>query len=146
MRQRKQAGQIVAIGPRWHVRYWERRTINGVLERRRVTHLLGPVTTRGKTPPADIVIEAERHMSTINNASIPVEQIVRLGEFIETIFLPAVKKNAKPSTASGYESVWNLHLRTLVNRERINLRDFQTAHVQRWLDVVGQGDLSRNSL
>lgn len=146
MRTRKQAGQIVAIGPRWHVRYWEKRMINGVLERRRVTHLLGPVTTRGKLPPADIVTEAEKHMATINTSTIPVEQIVRRGEFVETIFLPAVKKNSKPSTARGYQSVWDLHLRALVSRERINLRDFRTAHVQRWLDLIGEGELSRNSL
>jgi integrase len=120
--------------------------IGGVLKRRRVTHMLGPITTRGKLPPADIVTEAEKHMATINNDSIPVEQIVRLGEFVETIFLPAVKKNAKPSTAREYQSVWDLHLRALVSRERINLRDFRTAHVQRWLDLIGEGELSRNSL
>jgi hypothetical protein len=45
---RKQDGQIVKISGRWYVRYWERRTINGVIERKRVSHHLGPVMTRGK--------------------------------------------------------------------------------------------------
>jgi hypothetical protein len=45
---RKQDGQIVKISGRWYVRYWERRTISGAIERKRVSHLLGPVTTRGK--------------------------------------------------------------------------------------------------
>jgi hypothetical protein len=49
-RQRKQAGYIIAINSRWYVRYYERRNVGGVIERHRVTHLLGSVTTRGKTP------------------------------------------------------------------------------------------------
>ena len=55
-------GQVIRIGDRWYVRYWERRNIGGTIERKRVTHRLGPVTTRGKSPPAEIVAEAERHM------------------------------------------------------------------------------------
>jgi len=59
MRNRKQQGQIVRIGDRWYVRYWERRNISGLVERKRVTHSIGEVTTRGKRPPADIKTEAE---------------------------------------------------------------------------------------
>jgi len=33
-------------------------------QRKRVTHQLGPVTTRGKRPPSDIMTEAERHMAS----------------------------------------------------------------------------------
>ena len=62
---RKQNGQIIRMGDRWHVRYWERRNVAGKLERKRVTHPLGPVMTRGKRPHADIKAEAERHMATV---------------------------------------------------------------------------------
>jgi hypothetical protein len=55
---RKQEGQIVKISGRWYVRYWERRTISGAIERKRVSHLLGPVTTRGKYVPEDIKNQA----------------------------------------------------------------------------------------
>jgi hypothetical protein len=58
---RKQRGQIIRIGDRWYVRYWERRNIGGTIERKRVTHSIGEVTTRGKRPPADIVTEEQRH-------------------------------------------------------------------------------------
>ncbi len=146
MRNRKQTGQIIVINSRWYVRYYQRQTVNGALERRRVTHLLGSVATRGKTPPADIVTEAEKHMNTINHCTIPVEQIVGLGEFIEGTYLPSVKTSAKPSTYRGYTNVWESHLKPLVTRQRINLKDFKTSHVQRWLDAIGQGSLSRNSL
>ena len=48
MRNRKQNGTIIRIGSRWYVRYWERRSIGGSIERKRVTHSLGEVMTRGK--------------------------------------------------------------------------------------------------
>ena len=41
-----QKGQIVKISDRWYVRYWERRNVGGKVERKRVTHQLGPVSTR----------------------------------------------------------------------------------------------------
>jgi hypothetical protein len=76
---RKQNGQVIRIGDRWYVRYWERRNVNGAIERKRVTHLLGPVTTRGKRPPADVVTEAERHMVTVNSGALIAERIVTIG-------------------------------------------------------------------
>jgi len=61
MRNRKQLGQIIRIGQRWYVRYWERRNNGCMVERKRVTHSIGEATTRGKHPPADIRAEAETH-------------------------------------------------------------------------------------
>ncbi len=75
MRTRKQQGQIIRIGERWYVRYWERRNIGGTIERKRVTHSIGEVMTRGKRPPADFKIEAERHMVTVNSGTVPSDSI-----------------------------------------------------------------------
>ena len=96
MRNRKQAGQVIRIGDRWYVRYWERRTINGIIERKRVTHQLGQVTTRGKRPPADIVGEAERHMATVNSGTIPPDRIVNSLGFRRAC-LSALDRTAQPS-------------------------------------------------
>ena len=82
MRNRKQKGQILRIGDRWYVRYWERRNVAGSIKRKRVTSPLGPVTTRGRRPPADIVSEAERYMATVNSGSVPAERIVTLCDFV----------------------------------------------------------------
>jgi len=82
MRNRKQNGMIIRIGDNWYARYWERRNVNGEIERKRVTHQLGPVTTRGKRPPADVVTEAERYMSTVNSGTIPAERILTIGDFV----------------------------------------------------------------
>ncbi|SPF32102.1 putative Phage integrase [Candidatus Sulfotelmatobacter kueseliae] len=146
-RRRKQNGVILQIGHKWYVRYWERRNVGGVIERRRVTHCLGEITTRGKTPPAEIVKEAERHMATVNDCSIPVGQIVTLSDFVENTFLPNVARTLRKSSSDGYQRSWDLHLKPLVNRERTNMKDLQTFHVQSWLDQIAKdGQLSRASL
>jgi integrase len=143
-RNRKQTGQILRIGSRWFVRYWERRNIGGTIERKRVTHLLGNITTRGKRPPADIVTEAERHMATVNSGSIPGDRIVTLGDFVERVYLPWIAQHKRPSTEKGYRDIWEDHLKPLC--EQVWLKDTRTYHVQAWLNQIGADRLSRNTL
>jgi integrase len=145
MRTRKQNGTIVRIGDRWFVRYWERRNIGGTIERKRVTHSLGPVTTRGKHPPADIKTEAERHMTIINSGAVPAERIVTVGDFVSRVYLPWIEQHKRPSTAKGYRDVWEDHLKP--HAESMWLKNVRTYHVQGWLNVIGKdGRLSRNTL
>ena len=144
MRNREQNGMIIRIGDNWYVRYWERRNVGGDIERKRVTHQLGPLTTRGKKPPADIVKEAERHMATVNGGAIPPERIITVGDFVERVYLPWVDQHKRPSTAKGYKDIWRDHLKPL--SERVWLRGTRTYNVQGWLDQIGAGSLSRNTL
>lgn len=144
MRNRKQNGQIVRIGDRWYVRYWERRNIGGTVERKRVTQHLGTVTTRGKRPPADIEKESERHMATVNGGAIPAERIVTIGDFVERVYLPWIEQHKRPSTAKGYRDIWEDHLRAYT--AQMWLKDTRTYHVQGWLNQIGSGSLSRNTL
>ncbi len=141
---RKQCGQIIRIGDRWYVRYWERRNVAGTVERKRVTHSIGEVTTRGKRPPADIRTEAERHMATVNSGSVPAERIVTIGDFVERVYLPWIKEHKRPSTEKGYRDIWEDHLKPL--SQQVWLKDARTYHVQGWLNQIGQGKLSRNTL
>src|SRR5450755_2408285 len=113
MRNRKQNGTIIRIGDRWYVRYWERRNIGGTVQRKRVTHQLGPVVTRGKRPSADIETEAGRHMATVNNGLVSAERIVTVGDFVERVYLPWIDEHKRPSTAKGYRDIWEDHLEPL---------------------------------
>ena len=144
MRTRKQEGQIIRIGDRWYVRYWERRNIGGTIERKRVTHQLGAVTTRGKNPPAQIKQEAERHMSKVSGTVMPAERILTMGDFVEQVYLPWVEQNKRPSTLKGYRDVWEDHLKAFC--ERNWLKEVRTYTVQGWLNEIGNKGLSRNSL
>jgi integrase len=144
MRSRKQNGQIIRIGERWYVRYWERRNIGGTIERKRVTHTLGEITTRGKKPPADIVTEAERHMATVNSGATPAERIVTINDFAELVYLPWIEKHKRPSTAKGYRDIWENHLKAYCGA--VWLKDTRTYHIQGWLNEIGKGKLGRNTL
>jgi hypothetical protein len=146
MRTRKQNGTIVAISGRWHIRYWQRQNVGGVLQRKRCSHPLGPITTRGRKPPADIVDEAESFMGTINHCSILPERIVSFVEFVEAVYLPWVQIYKRPSTFKGYRDVWEDHLKGVTSRERAPVKNLRTFNVQQWLDVIGKEDLSRNTL
>lgn len=143
---RKQQGQIIRIGERWYVRYWERRTVGGKIERKRLTHSLGLATTRGKHPSADIKDEAERHMATVNDCCIPAERNIGFAEFVTDMYLPWVKETKKPSTYKGYNDAWERHLKPLSKPERGTLKNLRTFNVQQWLNQLGHKNLSRNSL
>jgi len=90
---RQQGGQIIRIGDRWYIRYWERRNINGTVERKRVTHSIGQITTRGERPAADIKAEAERHMVTVNSGAVPADRIVTIGDFVQQVYLPWIAEH-----------------------------------------------------
>jgi integrase len=142
--QRKQKGLIVQISNRWYVRYWERRTVDGSIRKQRVSHQLGPVTTRGKRPPADVVAEAELHMMEVNRGAIQAERIVTIGDFVEQVYLPWVREHKRPSTSKGYEDIWDAHLKPHCGH--VWLKESRTYHVQGWLNEIGKGSLSRNTL
>ena len=145
MRIRRQNGMIIRIGDYWYVRYWERRNVEGTIERKRVTQQLGPVTTRGKLPPADVKTEAAKHMASVANSTIPAERIITLGDFVEHVYLPWVKEHKRPSTYKQYRDVWEDHLKPRCST--VLLKGTRTFHVQQWLnDISATSNLSRNSL
>ena len=144
-RRREQKGQIVRIGGWWFVRYWERRNVGGAIKRKRVSHRLGLVTTRGKRAPADIETEAEKHMATVATSAIRPEHVVTIGDFVDGIYLPWVMKQKRPSTYKQYRDVWEDHLKARC--EKLLLKQTRTFHVQQWLDdISATSNLSRNSL
>jgi len=136
MRNRKQNGTIVRIGDNWHVRYWERVNVSGEIVRKKKSHLLGPVTTRGKYPPADIGTECENYMATVNQCSIPAENRVTLTQFIETIYLPDVEKYKRPATLKAYTDSWKYHLRPTLKGNHAALKSWRTVDVQNLLDRI----------
>jgi integrase len=147
MRRRQQRGSIVRIGERWYMRYWESIPENGVLVRKRKTHCLGPVTTKGKHPPADIVDEGRKFMvNTVNDSSIPAEHSITLKQFVEEVFLPWAKLYKRASTYKAYSDAWNYHLKAVAGRETKSLKEIQTFTVQAWLEKIAQQKMARHSL
>ena len=169
MRRRKQKGVILQISGRWYVRYWQQQSVsrcaacgleeskharadhrferNSTLERKRATHLLGPVTGRSKKPPYEIKDEAEKFMATVvNDNSIPSAHNVTFADFVETQFLPWAKANKRPSTYKSYADAWQNHIKAVSIRETESLKNIQTYTVQAWLDKIAQKKMERHSL
>ena len=63
---------------------------------------------------------------------------------MEAVYLPWTKDHKRPSTAKGYRDIWEDHLKLLCSQ--VWLRDTRTFHIQGWLNQIGKGTLSRNSL
>jgi integrase len=147
MRRRKQKGIILPISGRWYVRYWEAVPQGGELIRKRKTHCLGSITGRSKKPPADIVDEAEKYMTTVvNDKSIPSAHNMTLAAFVETEFLPRAKLNKRPSTYKSYSPAWKNHLKAVAGRETESVKNIQTYMVQAWMDKIAQKKMARHSL
>jgi hypothetical protein len=143
---KKPNGSIVQISGRWYLRYWDRRNVAGTLVRKRVSYCLGDVRTRGIRPPADVEKAAADFMQTINSSTIPPEHNLNLSGFVESVYLPWVKQNRRPSTYKNCRDVWAHHVQPVSSRERTSLKETRTFTVQKWLNQIGKGDLSRNSL
>jgi integrase len=122
---RKQNGTIVEFSGRWYVSYWDKISVNGSIERKRKTHLLGPKTTRGKYPPADIEEARERFIDSLNvsRQAIRPEHVVTITDFVDTVYLPWVREQKRPSTAFGYEKLWNSTLKDHFSQRL--LRDYK---------------------
>ena len=67
-----------------------------------------------------------------------------VGDFVEQVYLPWTETHKRPSTAKGYRDIWEDHLRPLCTS--VWLKDTRTYHVQSWLNQIGAGKLSRNTL
>ena len=111
---REQNGTIIPRSGKWYVSYWERRIVNGAVERKRVTHFLGEKTTRGGNPPSDIKDGCKRHMTTVNanTCAVKPEHVLTVVDFVDSVYMPWVRANKRAATVNGYEKIWKAHLGT----------------------------------
>jgi integrase len=135
---REQNGSIIPRSGKWYVSYWEQRNINGMAERKRVTHYLGEKTTRGKHPPADIEDECKRYMARVNasNQTVQPEHVLTITDFVDTVYLPWVRANRRAPTINGYEKIWKTHLKEHFGD--MLLRDYEPHHATRFLTRLAE--------
>ena len=146
MKRRKQAGTIILRSGKWYASYWERRNVNGSVERKRVTHYLGEKTTRGKHPPDEIVADCEKFMATINanNQTVKPEHVVSITQFVDSVYMPWVRANKRPATTKGYENIWKTHLKDHFGN--LLLRDYQPSNATVFLTKLAEKRMGLNSL
>jgi len=142
---RRQNGCILAHGDHWYLKFYEDRNVEGVITRRRVCKQIAEKTTRGKTPPENVLREAERVMNRVNNCAVEAQNVVSVVHFVERVFLPTAEKRLR--SYRNYQGEWDRRLRRLLSRERMNMKDVRCVHVQSWLEEIGRdGELSKSSL
>jgi integrase len=144
MRKRKQNGTIIRIGDQWYVRYWERRNVGGSIERKRVTHVLGEVTTRGKYVPPAIKDAAEEHMRSVNSNRVEAGKIISVVAFSEQIYLPWVKEQKRPATYNGYHKIWKKHLR--VHFGSSFLHEYKPSQATQFLTELARNNMGRHTV
>ena len=141
---RKQSGCLVKRGGWWLLRYRMPAMEGGELRSVNRAHKLCRVDSKHKTK-ASVRDMARDFLKPINDASDEQQPTSRLGEFVETVYLPWVKDHKRPSTYKGYADMWNRHLKPRCGDWW--LRDARTMNIQRLLDQIAKEDgLSKTTL
>jgi integrase len=144
---REQKGTIILRSGKWYASYWEKRNINGAVERRRATHCLGEKTTRSKYPPEEIKDACKRHMATVNGSATKItdpKRLLSVVAFVDTVYMPRIEKFKRPATANGYKKIYQKHLRPHFGD--ILLRDYRRGHATAFLTQLAENGMGKNSL
>lgn len=103
MRTREQKGEAYVKDGTWYARWYDWRVVDGELKRRRFCKSIGPkasLTTKQAEAIAKEIAEA------VNKPALPSHTAVRFSEYVESFYLPRLKRDMKPSTYRGYTTVW----------------------------------------
>jgi integrase len=79
---------------------------------------------------------AREFLDSANDDQRMPEQVRKLGEFVESVYLPWAKAQLKPSTLKGYRSLWHRDLKPRVSD--VWMRDVRTYTVNGWLRDIAQ--------
>jgi integrase len=136
-RRRSKSGTIIRHRGWWVLRYRERAITDGELRIVQRARKLGPIgNSKCKKPPKQIVDEAEQVRAELASHPTSPDRTTRLGDFVERIYLPFIRAYKRPSTAAGYQGMWNLYL--LPRCSDLWLREVETFHIQRLLEQIAR--------
>src|SRR5215472_4958909 len=134
MRTRKQKGEVYRKHQMWYLRYFDFRVEDGQVIRKRLCKPLCAVAGFTKTQARK---EAERFLETINKPMLTPETALTLVDFIESVYLPRLKRDVRPSTYHGYIVLWAALKPFCAD---YLTRDMRTRHVQCILDEMARTD------
>ena len=133
-RHREQKGTVYSKCGMWYVRYSDFRVIDGQLERKRLAKQLGSVDEMTKKRARD---EAKDFLAGVNRPALTPETAVTLTAFVESVYLPRVEQQTRPSTFHGYQTLWKQVKPFCAS---FWTRDVRTRHVQGILDAMVKTD------
>jgi hypothetical protein len=118
----------------WYLRYFDFRVEDGELKRKRLCKPLCSVAGFTKTQARE---EAKRFLETINKPVLTPETALTLVDFIDSVYLPRLKQDVRPSTLRGYNVLWATLKPFCAD---YLTRDMRTRHVQCILDEMARTD------
>lgn len=140
---RQQSGYVFKKAGSWFVRFYDTVLVDGKPVRKQLARRLASTSeyrTRRSVQPL-----AAELLLPINTGCQPIEAAMPLGRFVDTVYLPYVQAQLRPSTARSYSDLWRVHL--VPRCGDIRIRDFRTVDGERLVaNVARHTDLTRNSL
>src|SRR5215472_702318 len=137
MKRKRNAVPLTRVGGYWVLRPRLEVIENG--ERKTVQRAIKLIAAdgRSKRPSQDVLdLAAEELRRLKGKPGSPIKSL-RVGEFFDTVFLPRVRENLRPSTATGYANAWAWYVQPAAFA-RMWLREVRTCDVQDLLDGVAR--------
>lgn len=126
-----QKGHVFQRGQSWVVKYWETVLENGEPKRRKVLKRVAAVSDDYPNPQSVDKLVADI-LAPVNSQRRP-ETTEKLSDFLELVYMPACKKELRPSTYGGYLDLMRL-VTPHLNGQR--LRDIRTSDIDALLRAV----------
>lgn len=135
-----QRGVIVKHRGSWSLLYYDTVYRNGRPHRARVRVKLAPIGPEFPTKRS-VRLLADEKLKPVNLKRVTPESSLKLSEFIEKCYLPAMETKLRPSTVLNYKtSIFEKHLKSRLKKSRLRVRDFRTKHAQDLLDEIHEAD------
>jgi integrase len=141
---RQQSGYIWKVGRSWYGRWREDVLENGQVVRKQVSGKLAEVCDRFRSK-ADVRPLLAEKLRPLNERRTRPEGTLPVSEFVENYYLPFVEENFKPSTSTGYKTLWEIYLSARLRK--VIVRDFRTVDAGSLLaDIHREHKLGRTTL
>ena len=137
MKRKRNAVPLTRVGGHWVLRPRLEVIENG--ERKTVQRAIKLIAAdgRSKRPSQDVLDLAAEELRRLKGKPASPIKNLRVGEFFDTVFLPRVRENLRPSTATGYANAWAWYVQPAA-LARMWLREVRTCDVQDLLDGVAR--------
>ncbi len=138
-----QRGYVFQSHGAWYLQYWHDEIAGGVPRRVRANKRL--CSTSECRTKSEALRRAAEFLAPINEGRIVADSSRTIGDFVEHVYLPYIREQKKPSTAEGYEHIWQRVWKARVSH--IRLRDFATWNGERFMQDIARDALAaKNTL
>jgi integrase len=143
-RTKQQDGYIFRKGDFWFLRYNDNvMQPDGSIKRKQLCTKLAEMCDRYRNKKA-VKPLAQEFLAPINSGKVDAMSTMPISTFIDTVFLPQIKEEKRPSTYRNYKAIFRLHLKARLGDH--DLRSFRTVDAQRLLKEVARQSLTKTKL